>query len=506
LPYGKSPIGYSPIARTALNRRGGLWAFFGMAPSPSLPHVAFFLAFLFSGMDAPAQEARRVRDYAGQVNATLKERDLTMRLSLARGASFMDLGFETQGEGRELKACLSLGSGEEGEAQLIAGRGSASGAARFLIDPFSPSALAPGPPVALDSSLESKTNVAGLSAGPLSLFAFRGAGSDSKGIEEAAAGLSCDLSLPQGSLRAIGSAFFEGRQAEPEGWLPDPGASPVAAAADRERPCLSGALIGGNRRGSGYTLAALAGSFSRAAGPGLAFRLESGEVLGPLALKAAAAAMAPAFRELSGYRSYRRFEALVEARLALRRASALSASLKTQAEGESLLYTPQWGRGGSLTLLAPLNEGNSSLETGIEGQSPSYGPGSGELSLSLVRQSHEGGSASQAAFSSRARYGASLRWESHVAGLGLDLETQLSGPDGRAALGSELSLTLFDKGSLETPVKVAGGISLDFRPSRDSTLILEARLPENGMAIGLGIDSAKDMSPRFSLRYRAALA
>jgi hypothetical protein len=466
-----------------------------MPPKPSRAALGLAL-LLLCGASPSAQGSGSLR---AAVEARLGESSLDMGLSVGRGSSHLGLGLETEGEGRELRACLSLGSPDEGGAGFLAGRGSASGPARLLVDPTSPTALALGPPVELDSSLESKTSVAGLAAGPLSLFALKPGGA---GPEEGAAGLCLSRVAGEAGLGAIGAVCFEGRPAEPGGWAPDPSASPLARAADRDRPCLAGALLAQRRSGGSWALAALAASTGRVAGRGLALRLEAGELLGPVQLRLCAGTAGPGFRELAGARSYRRLQALAEARLALRRATALSASVETEAQGESLLYSPLWGRKAALRLLLPVGVAGL-VDSRVEARSPCAGSRSGSWSLSLQRRSREG--RGPLAYSSLVRADCALSWESGFSGLACGLETELSGEGACPLLGLELGLGLFEGGDRSSPALATGALRLRLPLGRDASLEVAASLPAKGLALVPAPEGSRRSSPQFSLRYRASV-
>ncbi len=453
---------------------------------PSRAGFALALALPLLCRPAPCEEPFQAR-----AEASLSRDELGLKAVLGRGASSLGLGFETQGEGREFAACLRLEPGGEAGPLLLAGRGSASGPSRLLVDPCSSARLGLGAPVELDSSLESKTSVAALGSGPLSIFALLPKPA-STGVEEACAGLSLELPLARGSLGAVGAAYFEGVQTEPSGWLPQPSASPLVRAADRKEPCFSGALISRGQAGGAWSLAALAASYGRVAGQGLAFRLEAGELLGPLSLRSAAAVAGAGFRELEGPRSRQRLEALLEARLALRRASSLSLLVEGQAEGESLMYSPLWGQREAFLLSLPLGASAASLEAGLKLASPCAAASGGSLSLALKRGpgAEEGG---------RARLGVELDWESRVSGLGLELETGLAGRGGLPLLGLDLALTLLDKGSLESPVLAKAETSLALPFGQGGRIELRAILPQR--SLGPSPASTVLPSPQLGLRY-----
>jgi len=456
----------------------------------------------------------------GSASLSLGADELYARLFLGGESSYLGLDFEAQDEAAGLGACISLGSYREKGAGIVAGPGSASGDARVLIDPTSPTALSTGPLVELDRSFQSRCAVLGLGAGPLSFFGLaKGKGpivfaarsgpaaqaeaekdGAARELSAAAAGLSFGYSGPEGlALRALAAASYGGGPAAPSGWRPDPSAAPAFNAGDDSLARLSAGLIAERSELHKASLFALAASYGRLAGPGIALRLESRKTKGPFSLRIAAGASSPNFRELAGPRQERLLDACAEARLAMRRSSSLSASIETQAKGASLLYAPTWGNKGSLKLSLPVGAEDSLLETRLDADSPSEGVRGGSWSFALIRKSE-----AESAESSM-RFGGSLRWDSSLALFGLDLKTEITGEGGLPALGLELSLVLFDKGKLDSPVIATGGASLEFPFGAGASLELEASLPEKGIILAPSNRESKAAPLVFCLRYRALL-
>ena len=312
--------------------------------------------------------------------------------------------------------------------------------------------------------------------------------------EAAAAGLECALALPSGGLTLIAAASRDGSATECSGWRPDPSAAPASTVLDPAEPCYGAALAADRRSGGGASLFALAASYGRLAGPGLAFRLESRELVGLCDLRFSAAAASPSFRELAGPRLGRLLDLSIHARLGMRRASSLEASLETQAKGESLLCAPLWGRKGALRLMLPLGPGSSfDTQAGVE-RSPE-GEATGAWSLAFVSKAEDEKS------SSSLRLGASLRWAQALSGLDLELETALGGGPGLPLLGLGLSLGLLEGGKPDSPVMAAGCASLEVPFGRGSSLELKLALPEKGLVLAPSIAGPAD-ALAFRLHYR----
>jgi hypothetical protein len=399
-----------------------------------------------------------------------------MRLSLGGSASFFGAGLETEGSGTELSACLRYKA--EGGFELLAGPGSASGPIRLLVDPTTAACLSLGPPVEVDRSLESKTRVLGLGAGQLSLFGISRGGGDPQSIDAAAAGLCWEAEGGSGGFCAAAAASYGPPEAAAEGWRSDPAGEPGAAAFDGRDPAISLALIDSCRGEAASALASIAATWGRLSGPSLAFRLESRSRTGPLELGFAAGAASPRFRELAGGRLPRLFLASGEARLELRRAAALSASLAAQAEGKGFSLAPRWSEKGSLALEAPAGREGRKLETRLEAESGAEGG----LSWALAFESRSGDSALSPVQSARVEGIASV--EAGKGGLELSLETGLEAKGRLPALGLQLSISLPDLGSSKAPVLAKGAAKAALPFGQASSLELSLALGEAGMALG----------------------
>jgi hypothetical protein len=506
--------------------------------SPFLARALCLACASLAWAPAPsAAQSVRLDPPRGSAYASLGEDELAFRLSLgdaspARGYS-LGLGLDGDAGGAAISGYFSLGSlGEAGPGNampqgIAAGPGSVSGAARILLDPTSPTALASGSPVELDRSLQSRCAVLGLRSGPLSLFAAaegRGAvalatkgGVEARKLGAAAAGLSLGWPLADGlELQGLAALSCGGASAPASsGWRPDPSASPAINAGDDEAR-LSAALLAQSRRSTGASLFALVGSYGRLSGPGLAFRLESRENAGPFSLRLAAGTAGPAFRELAGPRQERLLAARAEARLAMRRASSLSASVEAEAAGESILYAPIWGKKASLRLILPAGaEDGRFIDTRLDAERPGRGAGAsgsagGCWSLALARKAEAGGRSGSATggakpASSSMRLGYELRWDSRVAGLELSLETELAGEGGLPSLGLDLSVDLLEEGEADSPALATGGARLRFPFGEGASLELRAALPEAGVILAPASGGGQAASPAFSLRYRASI-
>jgi hypothetical protein len=423
-----------------------------------------------------------------------------MRLSIGRDSTYLGLGLEAKDGDMGLEAACSLGRVEGGGGTLIAGPGSASGALRILVDPTSGATLSRSSLVELDRSFASRGRVLCIGGGPISLFALSKGRGLARELEAAAAGLSFGLSAPGGGFSALAAASFSGPGPSSDTWCPDPGSSPALNAVDGYHPCLSAALLAERRRASGSALAGIGASYGHLAGPGLALRLQSTEILGPLSLSLAAGAASDSFRELAGPRQERLFGASAEARLAMRRASSLSASIEAEARGRGLLYTPLWGRKGALKLILPVGAEGRLFDTGFEAESPTEGMSGGSWSMGLARRAREGGC------SSSMWIGAALRWESAMNGVKFSLKTELEGEGGLPHLGLDLDIDTFDGGSAASPFLATGGASLELPCGRGAALELLASLPEEGTALSPGKGEGKLPTPDLRLRYRASIS
>jgi hypothetical protein len=462
---------------------------------------ALLLAFVAFAAASPASPQVPAEEGYGQAQASayasLGADALAMRLSLAGASSYLGFGIEAEDGELGLSGCLGLGAFEGPGTGILLGPGSVAGITRALVDPTSPTALTQGSPVELDKSLESRTSVLGIHAGPVFLFALAEGSGISRELGSSAAGISCGVSGPDGGVAAI-TAVSYGKSAAPvSGWRPDPSACPAATIVDQ--PAFSAAIVADRRGGTGASLVALAASYGRIAGPGIAFRMESREVMGPFRLRVAAGVAASSFRELLGPRQERLLEAIAEARLAMRRSSSLRATVETQAKASGLLYAPLWGKRGSLALLLPTGGvAGGFFQTRVDVDAPSEGPRGGSWSLQLVRKSREHGASSQASL------GGSLRWESALSGVDLSLQTELAGQGGLPVLSLDLSLEVFGGGKPESPVAATGGLRIALPFGRGASLELNVSLPENGVPLGPSRASGPAFSPVLGLRYRAS--
>ncbi len=442
----------------------------------------------------PASRALADEAFKGSAYSSLGPEDLALRFSAEGDIGYAKAGLEAKGEQWALEAATRLQSSSG--MLLIAGPGSTSGLARLLVDPVSPTALTRGEPVELDPSLQSRSSVLELGAGPLALFALAKGRGMARLPEAAAAGLECALALPSCGLALVAAASRDGAAAESSGWRPDPWTAPAATVIDPVEPCYSAALAVDRRNRSTAALVALAASYGRLAGPGLALRLESREIIGLFDVSVAASAASPNFRELGGSRLGSLVDASIRARLAMRRASSLEAALETKARGESLLRSPLWGRKGSVRLLFPLGQG-SSFDTRIEGERSPEGGAAGSWSAYILSKAvSENGSGS-------IMLGAIARWLATFSGLELDLETALSGEEGLPTLRLNLSLGMLDAGKAESPVVATGVTSIEVPFGKGSSLALELPLPEKGIVLGPAIDQVTD-ALLFRLRYRSS--
>jgi hypothetical protein len=474
-------------------------------PSPSISiSLGLAGAMLLSGPSATSQGAESLR--AGAYSSVGAD-DLSVILSLGGDFGYAGIGLEAKGGERGIEGGLSLRSRDGKGPRLIAGPGSASGLARLLADPTSPTALSEGAIVELDRSLESRTSALELGAGPCSLFALSEGKGIARDLDASAAGIAWRISGPTGGLALVAAASRQGSTAESSGWQPDPAGAPAANLVDPARPFYNAALVADRRSGSNATLFALAASYGRLAVPSLALRLESREILGLCDLRFAASSASPGFRELAGPREERLLDARAEARLAMRRASSVTASIESQAKGGSLLYAPRWGRKGALRLVLPVDGEGGSLDAGIDAERAPEGPGGGSLSLALTRKSGaEGATRRESGFAASMTLKGSLRWDSAFAGLDLDLKTELDGDRGLPVLGLDLSLGPFAGGEPGSPALATGGVSLEFPFGAGATLDLELSLPGKGISLAPAAGSAPIEPPLLRVRYRASFS
>lgn len=438
-----------------------------------------------------------------------------MRLKLDKGPSFIGLGLDSGEDGAFLEGCLYLAADPDYGPSLAAGPGSASGSLRFLVDPTSLTALHPGAPIALDRSLDSRSAVVGLRAGPLSLFGIAlGEGpfafasreeAAKRGMGATAGGLSLCLGRPDFRVEALAAASYAKAASAASGWQPDPYSSPALVSSDVSLPLAEGALIVEKLGDSGSALAAVSGSYGRLDGPALSFRLDSREMAGPLDLRLRAAAASPAFRALFGTPQQRLASAVAEARLAMRRASSLSASVEAEAAGQGLRYAPRWGEAAALRLVLPLGLGSGRVfEAEAEARRSPEGLGGGSWALAVKRgQAEKGGAAS---------VGATLRWGQTARDLVIRLSTAAAAKGGLPFLGLDLGLELFDGGSSTSPVLAKGGASVAVPWGRSGSLELDADLPEKGIVLEPrlaspgGREGPSAPSLVWSLRYKASFA
>ena len=463
---------------------------------------ALLLAMVAFAAASPASPQVPATEGSGQARASayasLGADALAMRMSLAGASSYLGFGIEAEDGELGLSGCLGLGAAEGAGTGILLGPGSVAGITRVLVDPTSPTALTQGSPVELDKSLESRTSVLGIHAGPVSLFALAEGSGISRELGASAAGVTCGVSGPGGGVSAITAVSYGKASAPASGWRPDPSACPVATIVDQ--PALSAAIVADRRGGMGDSIVALAASYGRLAGPGLAFRMESRDIFGPVRLRVAAGVAGSAYREMLGPRQERLLDAVAEARLSMRRSSSLSAAVETQATASGLLYAPLWGRRGSLALVLPTGgRAGSYFQTQVDAESPVEGPKGGSWSTQLVRKDKEYGA------SSRASLGGTLRWEAGLSGVNLSMETELSGIGGLPTLGLDLSLELFGGGKPESPVTATGGLRIALPFGRGASLELDVSLPENGVPLGPSRASGLAFSPVLRLRYRASV-
>jgi hypothetical protein len=437
--------------------------------------------------------------------ADLRAEALALRLGAGRGDSCLGLGLEADGDGAVFEACLRASGGPDGDFGLAAGPGSASGSLRFLVDPCSAAALSPGPLLELDRSLASRCGVLGLRAGGLSLFAlaresgplaFAARPESAAGLPEASAG-GASLAFERGNLRleALAAASRVEARPEPSGWIPDPYSSSALGACEGEPLLAEGALILRGRRERGESLAAAAASYGRLSGTALALRLESREAEGPLELRLRAAASSPAFRALFGEAERRLFGASAEARLALRRASALSAALGAEAEGRGRRLAPLWSRSAKAKLVSPLgSEPGRVFEAALEAR---RGPaGEGTMSMAAaIRRSRD---------SSSARLGVSLGWDGASVRLALELSSRAAWMGSLPELGLDLRVERSEGGASPGAAVAKGGFSLALPWGEGGSLELSAELPGGGLPLEPLPDGSSPPGLELGLRYRAS--
>jgi hypothetical protein len=448
----------------------------------------------------------------GSLSSTLYEDSLALRLGLGRGPSYLGLGLDSSEDGAFLEGCLFLAADREGGPSLAAGPGSASGSLRLLADPASTTALSMGAPVALDRSLESRTAVLDLQAGPLSLFGIAGGrgpiafASKARGEERSmgavAGGFSLGIARDAYRIEALTAASYAKPAAPSSGWQPDAYASPALNSCGAGEPLAEAALLVERSGKEGGALAALSGSYGALAGPALAFRLQARETVGPLDLRIRAAAASPGFRVLFGAPERRLAGAAAEARLAMRRASSVSVSAEAEAAGQGLRYAPSWGESAAVKLVLPLGiETVGAVESRLEARFPAEGERGGSCAFAYGRgEAEEGG---------QARVEARLDWGRAVEGLELALSTEAAARGGLPSLCLDLGLELFDGGRASSPVLAKGGLGLALPCGLGGFLELDVDLPEAGVALEPRAAPPGGPAPTelaFRLRYKASFS
>jgi hypothetical protein len=458
-------------------------------------------------------EEGRSAPLGGKASWTLCENASTMRLGLESGPAYLGLGVDASEDGSYFLGCLQAG-GDRGDGScLLAGPGSSSGSLRFLVDPASTTLLSPGAPVSLDRSLSSRTSIAFLRAGPLSLFGLcEGEGpfafaSRPEGAERsmgaAAGGASLCFELPEYRFEALASASYAKERSPASGWRPEPYASPALEADDTGRPVTQTAFIVERGRADGGALVAVSSSYGELAGAAGALRVQAREESGDMGLRLSAAAADPSYRALYGKPEEKLLGAAAELSLFMRRSASLTLSAELEAEGRGLRYAPLWGRGKALKLVLPLSaEHYRFLETRLEAKRSAEGDTRGSSSFTMKSGKAEEGGAAAA--------GAKLEWERRFDGLEFSLSTDLAGKGGLPALGLDIGLELFDGASEASPVLAKGGIDLSFPCGESGALRLDVDLPETGAVLAprahgpAGKGAAAEVEPVFSLRYKAS--
>jgi hypothetical protein len=436
-----------------------------------------------------------------------------MRLGLGSGPAYLGLGLDASPSGSFFLGCLKVGDDRGNGPQFLVGPGSSSGYLRLLADPATTTSLAAGAPVVLDRSLASRSAVASLRAGPLTLFgigkgqgplafASRGAAEERSG-GAAAGGLSLAATSSEYRFEALAAASYAENASPITGWRPDPYAAPALNSVDAGAPLGQAALVAERRSGEGGALVALSGSYGRLAGTAGALRLQAREGIGPLGLALRAGAAQSGYRALYGKPEERLLGAVAEAELALPRAASISISAGVEAEGQGLRYAPLWGDSKSLELVLPLSaERYRFLETRLEAKRSAENERKGSASLAMESgMAEEGGSS---------MLGAAINWERRFDSLELTLSTSLAGRGGLPSLGFDIGLELFDGASAASPVMAKGGISLELPCGESGSLRLDADLPEGGIALepradrSAGDDEEKRAKAALSLRYKAS--
>jgi hypothetical protein len=436
-----------------------------------------------------------------------------MRLGLHTGAAYIGLGMDSSEEEAFFEGCLQLGENAERGPWFVAGPGYSAGSLRLLADPTSTTAFSSGPPVALDRTLDSRSAIVGLRAGPLALFgvgqgkgplAFASRGeAEGRSPGAAAGGFSLCMLRSEYRVEALAASSFAKTPSPISGWKPDPYSAPALNSGEAATPITQAALLVERRGERSGALIALSGSYGELAGPAGALRLQAREEAGDLGLRLRAAAAGPGYRALFGKPEERLAGAAAELRLAMRRSASLSVALETEAEGKGLRYAPLWGESKSLRLVLPLSLNSYRfLEAAIEAKRSAEGERSGSSSLSMKSgRAEEGGAAKVCAV---------VDWVRRFEDLVLSLSTDLATAKGLPSLGLDVGLELFDGGEAASPVLAKGGIGFAFPCGERGELSIDADLPESGVPLEPRLDrqvdqeGRKNFGPVLRLRYKAS--
>jgi hypothetical protein len=458
-------------------------------------------------------EAGAAPTLAGRVSSTLGEDSMAMRLGLVSGPAYLGIGLDASPSGSFFLGGLKVGDDRGRGPCFLAGPGSASGYLRLLADPATTTALAAGAPVVLDRGLSSRSAVASLRAGPLTVFgvgegkgplafASRGAAEDRSG-GAAAGGVSLAAAHSEYRFEALAAASYAEAASPITGWRPDPYAAPALNSIDAGAPLGQAALVAERRSGEGGALVALSGSYGRLAGPAGALRMQAREELGPLGLALRAGAAQSGYRALYGKPEERLLGAVAEVELALPRAASISLSAELEAEGQGLRYAPLWGDSKSLELALPLSaERYRFLEARLEAKRSAMNERKGSASLAM-----ESGRAEEGGIS---MLSAAINWERRFDSLELSLSTELAKRGGLPSLGLDIGLELFDGASAASPVMAEGGVGLELPCGEGGSLSLDLDLPEGGMTLeprayrAAGDEGEKRSKAVLSIRYKAS--
>ena len=455
-------------------------------------------AILSPGSEACSQDVRgtRISTYS-----SIGVDDLSMRLSVGGPVGYAGLGLEAKDEDLGFVGALDFRSPEDGGARLIAGPGTASGPLRILVDPTSPTALSRGELVEIDKSFESRSSVLSLGAGPFSFFALAGGRGIERRLETASAGMACEFGGPGGGFALVTAASRDGLVPASSGWRPDPLSAPASNPVDPFRPCYGAALVADRHGPSNASLFALAASYGRLAGPGLAMRLESREIVGLCDLRLVGAAAAPGFLDLAGPRQERLLDVQATARFAMRRASSLLAEIATEAKGGSLFYAPSWGRRGSLRLILPVGRG-AIFGTTVDAEKKPEGGGSESWGFDLAR------AVESDSMTSSVRLDGRLSWDSSFAGLGLGLDRDRAGGRRRPALPRPrlFDLAMLEGGDRESPALATGGLSLELPFGAGASVKIDLSLTDRGTILAPVTEGARTDTPLLRLRYRSSFS